>query len=171
MNAEELLRKLIRIDSQSHKSNKEIVDFISFLFPKEIYKVSTFKKGDLELCNKTSLTGCRDAVLRSSKGITACDEMTNITKKDKCYFILAFRDGNVAICSKLSREVSKDRNDRHTRQNCINEASGQKSIKESKMREEKINNFENMGKILLALLTLSIIIFILKKEQQNENTA
>ncbi|NQT49379.1 M20 family metallopeptidase [Candidatus Kuenenbacteria bacterium] len=47
----QILQKLISIDSQVTKSNKEIVDFIVSLFPREICKVTPLKKGDLDLFN------------------------------------------------------------------------------------------------------------------------
>ena len=47
----QLLKKLISIDSQGTKGNKEIVDFIASQFPKELCKVTPIKKGDLDLYN------------------------------------------------------------------------------------------------------------------------
>lgn len=47
----QLLKKLICIDSQGIKSNKQIVDFIVSLFPKKLCTVTPIKKGDLDLYN------------------------------------------------------------------------------------------------------------------------
>jgi succinyl-diaminopimelate desuccinylase len=51
MNDQELLSKLIGFDSQSQNTNKEIVDFIASLFPKELVTITPVKKGNLEIFN------------------------------------------------------------------------------------------------------------------------